>query len=66
MFKKTLFLIVFPILVVGCAGVQTQPPPPQEVVVKVQAAEPTDVNAEKILTYASSLQMKDRFERVPS
>ncbi|UCE34487.1 MAG: ATP-dependent Clp protease proteolytic subunit [Deltaproteobacteria bacterium] len=60
MFKKTLFLIVFPILVVGCAGVQTQPPPPQEVVVKVQAAEPTDVNVQNGDNIHKSMQIRNQ------
>lgn len=60
MFKKTLFLIVFPILVVGCAGVQTQPPPPQEVVVKVQAAEPTDVNVDNGDNIHKSMQIRNQ------
>ena len=60
MFKKTLFLIVFPILVVGCAGVQTQPPPPQEVLVKVQAAEPTDVNVQNGDNIHKSMQVRNQ------
>jgi ATP-dependent Clp protease protease subunit len=60
MFKKTLFLIVFPILVVGCAAVQTQPPPPQEVVVKVQAAEPTDVNVQNGDNIHKSMQIRNQ------
>lgn len=60
MFKKTLFLIVFPILVVGCAAMQTQPPPPQEVVVKVQAAEPTDVNVNNGDSIHKSMQIRNQ------
>ena len=62
MFKKTLFLIVFPFLVVGCAAVQTQPPPPppQEVVVKVQAAEPTDVNVHNGDNIHKSMQVRNQ------
>jgi ATP-dependent protease ClpP protease subunit len=60
MFKKTLFLIVFPILVVGCAAVQPQPPPPQEVVVKVQAAEPTDVNVHNGDNIQKSMQIRNQ------
>jgi ATP-dependent protease ClpP protease subunit len=59
MFKKTLFLIVFPILV-GCAAVQTQPPPPQEVVVRVQAAEPTDVNVQNGDNIHKSMQIRNQ------
>jgi ATP-dependent protease ClpP protease subunit len=60
MFKKTLFLIVFPILVVGCAAVQTQPPPPQEVVVKVQASEPADVNVQNGDSIHKSMQVRNQ------
>jgi ATP-dependent protease ClpP protease subunit len=60
MFKKTLLLIVFPILVVGCAAMQTQPPPPQEVVVKVQAAEPTDVNVQNGDNIHKSMQIRNQ------
>jgi ATP-dependent protease ClpP protease subunit len=62
MFKKTLFLIVFPILVVGCAAMQTQtqPLPPQEVVVKVQAAEPTNVNVHNGDNVHKSMQVRNQ------
>lgn len=60
MFKKTLFLIVFPILVVGCAAMQTQPLPPQEIVVKVQAAEPTNVNVQNGDNIRKSMQIRNQ------
>jgi ATP-dependent Clp protease protease subunit len=60
MFKKTFFLIVFPILVVGCAAMQTQPLPPQEVVVKVQAAEPTNVNVHNGDNIHKSMQIQNQ------
>ena len=60
MFKKTFFLIVFSILVVGCAAMQTQPPPPQEVVVRVQAAEPTNVNVQNGDKITKSMQIQNQ------
>jgi ATP-dependent protease ClpP protease subunit len=48
MSKKVVFLLVLGIFFVGCASIPTTAPPPQEVVVKVQAADPTKVTvAEK-------------------
>jgi ATP-dependent protease ClpP protease subunit len=60
MFKRTFFLILFPISVVGCAAMQTQPPPPQEVVVKVQAAEPTKVNVQNGDNVQKSMQIRNQ------
>ncbi|CAB1076633.1 hypothetical protein D1AOALGA4SA_4429 [Olavius algarvensis Delta 1 endosymbiont] len=50
MFKKFLVLIALGIFFVSCAAVPTRtttPHPPQEVVVKVQAADPTNVSVKK-------------------
>ena len=43
MLKKILFVTIFPMVLVGCATMKTGPPPPQQVIVKVQATEPTNV-----------------------
>jgi len=43
MFKKILFITFFSILLASCTTMKTGPPPAQEIVVKVQAADPTNV-----------------------
>ena len=44
MLRKILFVTIFPILLIGCAAtMKTGAPSPQEVVVKVQAADPAKV-----------------------
>jgi hypothetical protein len=58
--KKILFVTIFPILLVGCATMKTGPPPPQEVVVKVQAAEPTDVRVQNGDNVHKSMQIPNQ------
>ena len=49
MFKKLLVFVAVGFFVVGCAAVPTKstPPPPQQIVVKVEAADPTNVSVKK-------------------
>ena len=50
MFRKLFILFVFALFFVSCASMpngKTQPPQPQEVVVKVQAADPTKVTVKE-------------------
>jgi len=60
MLKKFLFVTIFPILLVGCTTMKTGPPPPQEIVVKVQAAEPTDVKVQNGDNVHKSMQIPNQ------
>lgn len=60
MLKKILFVIIFPILLVGCTTMKTGPPPPQEVIVKVQADEPTAVKVHNGDSIHKSMQIPNQ------
>ena len=47
MTRKIFCLIIFSVFFASCASVPTSAPPPQEVVVKVQAADPAKVSVQK-------------------
>ncbi|UCG66710.1 MAG: ATP-dependent Clp protease proteolytic subunit, partial [Deltaproteobacteria bacterium] len=60
MLKKMLFVTIFPILLVGCAAMEKAPPPPQEIVVKVQATDPTQVEVKNGENVHRSMQIPNQ------
>jgi ATP-dependent protease ClpP protease subunit len=60
MIKKILFVTILSILLGGCAAMKTGPPPQQEIVVKVQAAEPTNVNVHNGDSIHKSMQIPNQ------
>jgi ATP-dependent protease ClpP protease subunit len=60
MLKKILFVTVFPMVLIGCAAMKTGPPPAQEVIVKVQATEPTNVGVHNGDNVHKSMQIPNQ------
>jgi len=60
MLKKILFVTIFPILLVGCAAMKKAPQPPQEVVVKVQATDPAQVEVKNGENIQRSMQIPNQ------
>ena len=60
MLKKILFVTIFPMVLIGCATMKTGPPPPQEVIVKVQATEPTNVGVHNGDNVHKSMQIPNQ------
>jgi ATP-dependent protease ClpP protease subunit len=60
MFRKILFVTIFPMVLAGCAAMETGPLPPHEIVVKVQATEPTNVGVHNGDNVHKSMQIPNQ------
>jgi ATP-dependent protease ClpP protease subunit len=60
MLKKLFVVTIFPILLAGCGTMKTGPPPPQEIVVKVQATEPAQVEVNNGDSIHKSMQIPNQ------
>jgi len=60
MLKRILLVTILPVLLISCTTMQLRPPPPQEIIVKVQATDPTKVEVNNGNNIQKSMQIPNQ------